>query len=144
MLIQEYFVRERDGLWEVRLDDHLLSGQATQMEALHVAEALAHAAALRGERSRILVGDLDGSPIEFDRAGEAPGIEKAPPVRAGLSSFGSTDERRKRTPVRYTQSHARRAVARLGIYAEAAAVGGAVGDAGQRKAPPERGQVHWQ
>jgi hypothetical protein len=71
MPIQEFVVRERDGLWEVRLDHRLLSGQATQMEALHVAEALAHAAALRGERSRILVGDLDGSPIEFPVIGPA-------------------------------------------------------------------------
>jgi hypothetical protein len=65
MLIQEYFVRERDGLWKVRLEDRLLSGQSTQMEAFHVAEALAYAGALRGERSKILVGELDGSPIEF-------------------------------------------------------------------------------
>jgi hypothetical protein len=65
MLIQEYVVRLQDGLWEVRLGDHLLSGQPTQMDALHVAEALAHAGALRGERSKILVGDLDGAPIEF-------------------------------------------------------------------------------
>jgi len=63
--IQEYVVRQRDGLWEVRLDDHLLSGQPTKIDAFHVAEALANAAALRGKQSRILVGDLDGRAIEF-------------------------------------------------------------------------------
>ena len=65
MPIQEYVVRERDGLWEVRLEGHLLSGQPTQMEALGVAQALAQAGALRGDRSKILVGDLDGESIEF-------------------------------------------------------------------------------
>jgi hypothetical protein len=35
------------------------------MAALGVAEALAGAAAARGEPAKILVGDLDGSPIEF-------------------------------------------------------------------------------
>jgi hypothetical protein len=71
MPIQEYVVRERDGLWEVRLDDRLLSGQPTQMEAYYVAEALARAAALRGKRSKVLVGDLDGAPIEFPVIGPA-------------------------------------------------------------------------
>ncbi len=65
MPIQEYVVQERDGLWQVLLGDHLLSDQPTQMDALHEAEALANAGALRGERSRIVVGDLDGRPIEF-------------------------------------------------------------------------------
>jgi len=37
---------------EVRLGDQLLSGQPTQMDALHVAEALAHAAAVRGVAAR--------------------------------------------------------------------------------------------
>ena len=65
MSIHEYVVRERDGLWEVRLGERLISGQPTQKEALEVAEALAHAAAARGEPAKILVGDLDGEPIEF-------------------------------------------------------------------------------
>jgi hypothetical protein len=39
------------------------------MEALGVAQALAQAGALRGERSRILVDDLDGEPIEFPTIG---------------------------------------------------------------------------
>ena len=67
----QYVVRQQDGLWEVWLGDRLLSGQPTQMEALGVAQALAHAGALRGERSRILVGDLDGEPIEFPVIGPA-------------------------------------------------------------------------
>ena len=58
-----------DGLWEVRLEGHLLSGQPTQMEALGVAQALAQAGALRGDRSKILVGALDGEPIEFPTVG---------------------------------------------------------------------------
>ena len=34
MSIHEYVVCERDGLWEVRLDDRLLSGQPTYEQAL--------------------------------------------------------------------------------------------------------------
>jgi len=71
MPIHEYVVRQVAGLWHVRCDGRLLSGQPTQMAALHVAEALAGAAAARGERSRILVGDLDGIPIEFPMIGPA-------------------------------------------------------------------------
>ena len=71
MPTQEYVVRLQDGLWEVRLGDRLLSGQPTQMGALGVAQALAHTAALRGQRSRILVGDLDGTSIEFPVIGPA-------------------------------------------------------------------------
>jgi hypothetical protein len=65
MSILEYVVRERDGLWEVRLGDRLLTGQPSQFEAFLIADALAHAGARRGERSKVLVGDLDGYPIEF-------------------------------------------------------------------------------
>ena len=50
------------GVW---LGDRLISGQPSQMAALGVAEALAGAAAARGEPAKILVGDLDGEPIEF-------------------------------------------------------------------------------
>ena len=60
-----YIVRLRDDLWEVRLDGRLLSGQPTRRQALSVAEVLAHAAALRGDRSKILVGTMDGVTIEF-------------------------------------------------------------------------------
>ena len=68
MLIHEYVVRERDGLWEVRLGGRLLSGQPTRRAALNVAEVLMHAATQRGERARILVGTLDGVAIEFPTA----------------------------------------------------------------------------
>jgi hypothetical protein len=62
---QEYVVRLQDGLWLVWLDDRLLGGQSSQMGALKVADALARAGALRGRRSRILVGEIDGGSIEF-------------------------------------------------------------------------------
>ena len=65
MRTQQYVVRHVDGLWHVRCDGRLVSGQPTQMEALGVAQAMAQAGALRGDRSKILVGDLDGEPIEF-------------------------------------------------------------------------------
>ena len=65
MSMHEYVVRERDGLWGVWLDDRLISGQPSQMEALGLAEALAGAAAARGTPAKILVGELDGEPIEF-------------------------------------------------------------------------------
>ena len=58
-------MREQAGLWGVWLGDRLVSGQPTQMAALGVAEALAGAAAARGEPAKIPVGDLDGEPIEF-------------------------------------------------------------------------------
>jgi len=65
MLIQDFVVRERDGLWEVRLGNRLLSGQPTRIQALSVARALARAAALRGERSKIRAGTFDGVTVEI-------------------------------------------------------------------------------
>jgi hypothetical protein len=65
MSMHEYVVRQQGGLWGVWLGDRLVSGQPSQMEALGLAEALAGAAAARGEPAKILVGDLDGEPIEF-------------------------------------------------------------------------------
>jgi type IV pilus biogenesis protein CpaD/CtpE len=65
MPIQELVVRFEDRIWQVRLGDHLLSGQPTQMAAINVAHTIAHAAAARGARSKILVVDIDGSSIEF-------------------------------------------------------------------------------
>ena len=65
MATHQYVVRHVDGLWHVRFDGRLVSGQPTQMDALGVAQALAQAGALRGERARIVVGELDGSPVEF-------------------------------------------------------------------------------
>ena len=72
MLTREYVVRHVSGLWHVRCDGRLVSGQPTRMDALQVAEALAYVGALRGERARVLVGELDGSPVEF------PTIEPRP------------------------------------------------------------------
>jgi len=62
---EEIVVRFQDNIWQVRLGNRLLSGQPTQAAALSVAQAIAHAAADRGSRSRILICDLDGSSIEF-------------------------------------------------------------------------------
>ena len=64
MPIQEYSVRQQAGLWEVRLGDRLLSGQLTQRAALNVAESLARAGSLRGERWKILIGDDDDDLVE--------------------------------------------------------------------------------
>ena len=65
MFTHQYVIRLVDGLWHVRRDGRLITGQHSQMEALRVAHSLAADAAARGERSRILVGDLDGAPMEF-------------------------------------------------------------------------------
>ena len=69
MPIQHYSVRQLGGLWEVRLGDRLLSGQLTQVAALKVAEGLARAGCLHGERRKILIGDDDddlaASPIRL-------------------------------------------------------------------------------
>ena len=64
MSLQDYVIRLQSGLWEIRLGDQLIGGQPTKLSALHVADALAHGAAVRGKRSRILVADPDGSSIE--------------------------------------------------------------------------------
>jgi hypothetical protein len=71
MPVHEYAIRDVHGLWEIRLDGRLTSSQPTQRAALLVADALVYAAALRGKRSRILVGDLDGTSIEFPVIGPA-------------------------------------------------------------------------
>ena len=65
MPIQEVVVRFQDRIWQVSVGDHLLSGQPTQMAAISVAYAIAHAATVRGSRTKILVVDVDGSSIEF-------------------------------------------------------------------------------
>ena len=72
MRIHEYAIRNIDHLWEVRLDGRLTSGQPTQMAALHVADALAQAAADRGSWSKIVVFDGDGSSLEFPLIGPGP------------------------------------------------------------------------
>jgi hypothetical protein len=65
MDIEELVIRFQDNIWQVRLGERLLSGQPTQAAALSVAQAIAHAAADRGSRSRIFVFNVDGSSIEF-------------------------------------------------------------------------------
>lgn len=71
MQVHEIVFRLVDGVWQVRFDSRIVSSQPTQMDALAAAQALAHAGALRGERSRIEVGDLDGDPIEDTAIGQA-------------------------------------------------------------------------
>ena len=71
MRIHEYAIRNIDHLWEIRLDGRLMSGQPTQMAALHVADALAQAAADRGSWSKIVVFDGNGSSLEFPTIGPA-------------------------------------------------------------------------
>ena len=65
MPIQEYIIRAKGTTWQVWHGAQLLGAETTQMDAVCLAEAVAYSAAARGERSKILVGDLDGSPIEF-------------------------------------------------------------------------------
>ena len=85
MSITEIIVREQDGYWQVWIGTRLVSGHPTQLGALHIAEALTHAAAARGERSRLLIGQLDEHPIECrainpqPRAAPEQGIEKTLP-----------------------------------------------------------------
>jgi len=84
MPIQEYIVRAKGATWQVWRGAQLLGAESTQMDAVCLAEAAAYSAAARGERSKILVGDLDGVPIEFptiEPRGLQAGIEKAPPER---------------------------------------------------------------
>jgi hypothetical protein len=69
MLTHQYIVCQESGLWQVLCNGRLVSGQPTQLAALHIAEAHAGAAAARGERSQIFVNDLDGRPIEFPPIG---------------------------------------------------------------------------
>ena len=71
MRTHEYVIRQVDGLWQVRCDGRFITGQPSQLYALQVARELAALAAAKGERSRILVGELDGHPIEFPTIGQA-------------------------------------------------------------------------
>jgi hypothetical protein len=65
MPILEYIVRAKGTIWQVWRNAELLGAESTQAEAMYLAEALAYSAAARGERSKILVGELDGLPLEF-------------------------------------------------------------------------------
>ena len=49
MRTQEYVIRQVDGLWHVRRDGRLVSGQPSQMDALHIAEALSYRDGVGGE-----------------------------------------------------------------------------------------------
>ena len=69
MPIHEYAVRHVDGLWHVRHDGRLVSGQPTQSAALHFADAMAQSAAARGSWSKIVVFDGDGKSLEFPTIG---------------------------------------------------------------------------
>ena len=96
MSISEFVVREQADLWQVWHDGRLVSDQPSQFEGLCIAERLAHAAAARGERARLFVGELDSHPIEFPaieprpQAAPEQGMEKAPPER-GQVPFKATD-----------------------------------------------------
>ena len=78
MSIQHFVVRERDGLWEVRLGTRLLSGQPTRQTALSVAEALAQKASLRGETSKVLIATIDGVAVEATVSEISSGLAAAP------------------------------------------------------------------
>ena len=65
MPVQVYIVRQADGAWQVRLRRQIVGSERTEMQAYRAAEALAQAGALRGERSVIMVADLEGQFIEF-------------------------------------------------------------------------------
>jgi len=65
MPIREFVIRERDGVWQVWLDNQLLSRHRAKQEAVAMAEALAHAAEGRGEPSKILINAFDGVTVEL-------------------------------------------------------------------------------
>ena len=54
--MQNYVVRQQEGLWEVWLGDRLVSGQPTYDQALAIAVNLADAATARGERAKVVLG----------------------------------------------------------------------------------------
>jgi len=80
MSISEFIVREQAGHWQVWQGGLLVGDWPSQFEALCGAEAMAHAAAARGQRARLLVGDLEFSVIEpRPRAAPEQGAEKVSP-----------------------------------------------------------------
>jgi hypothetical protein len=76
MSISEFIVREQAGHWQVWHDGRLVSDWPSQFEALCIAEALAHAAAARGERARLLVG-VGSQTSEFSDRAKAAGGPRA-------------------------------------------------------------------
>jgi hypothetical protein len=69
--MQEFVIRAKGPSWQIWLGEGLLGTEPTQMRALSVAQALAQMAVRRGIESKIVVGDLDGLPIEFSVIGPA-------------------------------------------------------------------------
>ena len=65
MPMQKYVIRSQGALWQIWLDDVLVGTGPAQMHAVHLALHLARAAAHHGQRSKIMVAGLDGSPIEL-------------------------------------------------------------------------------
>jgi len=69
MSIHEYVVSERDGLWEVRLDGRLVSGQPTSQTSAERSRGPGVCCSDARERSKILAGTLDGVAVEFPTIG---------------------------------------------------------------------------
>ena len=61
----EYFVLLNAGKWQVLLGAQLLSDHDTYREAYRAVEAETTRAAQRGQRSKIVVGPVDGVRVEF-------------------------------------------------------------------------------
>jgi hypothetical protein len=59
MSIQEYVVRQADGLWQVRFDGRLIGGRSTRLEAMNMADCFAQRSTIRGYQSRVVVIDSD-------------------------------------------------------------------------------------
>ena len=62
--MQELVVSLKDDVWEVNLGKHVLAARPTPTAAVSAAHTIARAAAVYGVRSKILVRDPDGSPVE--------------------------------------------------------------------------------
>jgi len=84
MRIHEYVVRLVDGLWQVRFDGRLVTGQPTQMGALGVAQALAQAGALRASARRSWSAISTASQSSFRRLGPSASWHRKSPAGAGL------------------------------------------------------------
>jgi hypothetical protein len=63
--IQKSAIRRVDGAWQLWHHDELVSRSTTYLAAIRQAEALAREAALRGERSKIVVEPVGGVHVEF-------------------------------------------------------------------------------
>ena len=63
--MKQYVVRKQDRLWEVRIDERLVSAQPSYEDALNLAQRLAYSAVQTGEPARIIVGSFDAVAVEF-------------------------------------------------------------------------------